>query len=176
MKLVEKKISSRIIYKGKILNLRLDQIELPDQSYSKREIIEHSGGVAIIPVLDDQIILIKQYRSPAAEILLELPAGKIDPGEEHGITARRELQEETGYQAGKLEHIYSFYSSPGYSDEIIHLYLAEELLEVGGEPDQGEFLEVFMLNKEDIKYYLKSGKIKDAKTITGLLEYLRRDI
>ena len=120
----EKTMKSDKIYEGKILNLRIDTVELPNKKYSKREIVEHSGGVAIIPMIsDDSMVLVKQYRKAIEDFLYEIPAGRLELNEEPGETARRELKEETGLNAKKLKYISEFYTTPGYCNEKIHLFL-----------------------------------------------------
>ncbi len=176
-KFKEKTITSQNIYKGKILNLRVDEIELPDGRNSKREIVEHSGGVTIIAITDDnEILLVKQYRKPAEDVLLEIPAGKLEPGEAPLSCAKRELVEETGYQTDEIKKLFSFYTSPGYSNEIIHLFIARGLTFIGQDTDSDEFIEVVKIKKQEIMGLINSGKIRDSKTIIGLLRFLRGDI
>lgn len=169
IELDEKTIASKMHFQGKILNVRVDTVKLPDGKTADREIVEHSGGVTIIPVTDGgEIILVKQFRKAADQVLLELPAGKLEPGEEPENCADRELEEETGYRAQKLEKLFSFYTTPGYSDEILHLYLADELVESSTSLDDGEFIEIKKIKEDEIDSYINQGKIKDAKTIIGL--------
>ena len=177
IKFKEKTITSENIYKGKILNLRVDEIELPDGRNSVREIVEHSGGVTIIAITDDnEILLVKQYRKPAEDVLLEIPAGKLEDGEVPLSCAKRELVEETGYQTNEINKLFSFYTSPGYSNEIIHIFIARGLTFIGQNPDNDEFIEVVKIKKQEIMELINNGKIKDSKTIIGLLRFLRGDI
>lgn len=165
----EKTMKSDKLYEGKILNLRVDTVELPDKKYSKREIIEHPGGVAIIPITDNNsLILVKQYRKAAEDFLYELPAGKLELNEEPRETAIRELREETGYEAGKLTYLWEFYTSPGYCNEKIHLFLGENLVEVDTEPEPGEFIEKIEVPIEDLMKMVQRGEIIDSKTIIGI--------
>lgn len=165
----EKTMKSDKLYEGKILNLRVDTVELPDKKYSKREIIEHPGGVAIIPITDNNsLILVKQYRKAAEDFLYELPAGKLELNEEPRETAIRELREETGYEAGKLTYLWEFYTSPGYCNEKIHLFLGENLVEVDAEPEPGEFIEKLEVPIEDLMKMVQRGEIIDSKTIIGI--------
>ena len=121
----EKTMKSERIYEGKIVNLRVDTVELPDKKYSKREIVEHPGAVGIVPITEDgKIILVKQFRKAVEKPLLEIPAGKIEINEEPKETALRELFEETGYYSNNMEYIIEFYTSPGFSNEKIYLFLA----------------------------------------------------
>jgi len=173
----EETISTENVYQGRILNLRVDKIKLPDNKKSMREIVEHSGGVTIIPVTDSgEILLVKQYRKAVEEVLYEIPAGKLESGEDPVHCAERELEEETGYRPGEIKKLYSFYTSPGYSDEIIHLYIARELKYIGQNFDNDEFIVVEKIKKEEIMELINRGHIKDSKTIIGLLQFLRGDI
>ncbi|WMM26479.1 NUDIX hydrolase [Tissierella sp. MB52-C2] len=165
----EKTMKSDKLYEGKILNLRVDTVEIPDKKYSKREIVEHPGGVAIIPLTEDNsIILVKQYRKAVEKFLLEIPAGKLELNEEPRETAIRELKEETGLEAKKIEYISEFYTSPGFCNEKIYLFLATDLIE--GEPnlDSGEFVETVKYNIDDLVKMVDRGEIIDSKTIIGI--------
>ena len=165
----EKTMKSDKLYEGKILNLRVDTVEIPDKKYSKREIIEHPGGVAIIPVTDDNsIILVKQYRKAVERFLLEIPAGKLELNEEPRETAVRELKEETGLEAKKIEYISEFYTSPGFCNEKIYLFLATDLIEGEPNPDSGEFIETIKYKIEDLVKMVDRGEIIDSKTIIGI--------
>lgn len=166
----EKTMKSEKIYKGKMVNLRIDTVELPDKKYSKREIVEHPGSVGIIPITDDEhIILVKQYRKPVEKNLLEIPAGKIEINEEPKETALRELHEETGFVANKLEYLLEFYTSPGFSNEKMYLFMAKELIQDKSEPGEDEYIEVLKVNIEDLINMIIRGEIVDSKTIIGIL-------
>ena len=142
----EKTISSEMIYEGAILNLRRDKVHVKDGQTSYREIIEHNGGVAIAALTNDgKIVMVKQYRKAAEKAVLEVPAGKIEKDEDHYLTAARELKEETGYTAGKIQLVSSFYSSIGYSDEVIYLYFATDLTPGETDFDDNESIEIFPL-------------------------------
>jgi len=170
MKLMERRISSQPIYKGKLLDIWRDEVELPDGSHSIREYTKHPGAVVMIPVLPDgRIGLIRQYRYPIGQIEIELPAGKIDPGETHEETALRELEEEIGYQAGKLTELTEIHPCIGYSDERMWLYLAEELQHTKTNTDHDEFIEFLPLPLPEALKLVWSGAITDVKTIIGLL-------
>ncbi len=165
----EKTMKSDKLYEGKLLNLRVDTVEIPDKKYSKREIVEHPGGVAIIPVTNDNsVILVKQYRKAVERFLLEVPAGKLELNEEPRETAIRELKEETGYEAKKLEYLLEFYTSPGFSNEKIYLFLATDLIEGEATPDVGEFIERVKYNIDDLIKMIERGEITDSKTIIGI--------
>lgn len=165
----EKTMKSEKIYEGKIVNLRIDTVELPDKKYSKREIVEHPGAVGIIPITDDDcIVLVKQFRKPVEKFLLEIPAGKLEINEEPRETATRELKEETGYDANKMEYLLEFYTSPGFSNEKVYLFLASELIEGSPCPDTGEFIKTEKINIEDLLKMVERGEIVDSKTIIGI--------
>ncbi len=165
----EKTMKSDKIYEGKIVNLKVDTVELPDKKYSKREIIEHPGGVGIITITHDKsLVLIKQYRKAIEDFTWEIPAGRLEVNEEPRETAIRELKEETGYEAKKLTYISEFYPSPAYSNERIHLFLAEDLIEGESCPDKGEFIEKRLIPLEDLVKMLDRGEIIDSKTIIGI--------
>ncbi len=165
----EKTMKSDKLYEGKLLNLRVDTVEIPDKKYSKREIVEHPGGVGIIPVTDDNsIVLVKQYRKAVERFLLEIPAGKLELNEEPRETAIRELKEETGFEAKKIEYLLEFYTSPGFSNEKIYLFLATDLIAGEPTPDSGEFIEIEKYNIDDLIKMIERGEIVDSKTIIGI--------
>lgn len=169
MNFEEKTMKSDKLYEGKLLNLRIDTVELPDKKYSKREIIEHPGGVAILPITEDNcIILVEQYRKAVEKFLLELPAGKLELNEEPGETAKRELKEETGLSANKLEYLLEFYTSPGFTNEKIYLFLATDLVQGELEPDSGEFIKTVKVSIDDLTKMVDRGEILDSKTIIGV--------
>ena len=166
----ETTISSEMIYEGKILNLRKDKVHVRDNKTSYREIVEHNGGVALAAVTDEnKMVMVRQYRKAAGKAVLEVPAGKIEKGEDHLLTAVRELKEETGYTAAKIEHITSFYSSIGYSTEIIYLYLATQLTPGETDFDDNESLEILEIDRHELKRMVLEKEIEDAKTIAAIL-------
>lgn len=170
MNLREKTISSQMIHRGKIVNLRVDSVELPNGKLAMREVVEHVGAVAVVPVTNEgEVLMVRQYRHPVGEILLEIPAGKLDPGEEPDHCIERELLEETGTVAEKTSLIFSFYTSPGFSDELLHIYVAEGLTYRGQQLDEDEFLELQRVPLEEAVEMIVRGEIKDAKTIVGIL-------
>ncbi|MDR3593023.1 MAG: NUDIX hydrolase [Negativicutes bacterium] len=167
--LTETKVESQKIFSGKILNVRLDRVLLPNGQESTREVVDHPGAVAVVPVTDDgRVILVKQYRYPVEEILLEIPAGKLDPGEDPDDCAKRELEEETGYVAGRLEKLTSIYTAPGFTNEIIHLYIARDLVEAVQKLDGDEFIDIELFSAAQLKEMVANRTLKDAKTLTGL--------
>ena len=172
----EETITSETLYEGKILDLKKHKVKLIDGNTSMREIVEHSGGVCIIPVTEqNEIIMVRQYRKAPEEILLELPAGKLEIGEEPVNCAYRELLEETGYKAEKLEKLFSFYTTPGYSNEILHLYYGKVSYHTEISLDSDEFIEIDKIKPKDIMNLILKEEIKDSKTIIGLLYFLRGD-
>ena len=166
---VEKTIDSKRIFQGKMIHLRVDKVQLPDGKIATREIIEHPGAVAVVPITEDnRIIMVRQYRKPAEDFLLEIPAGKLDENEKPEFCAHRELKEETGFVSGKLEHLCSFFTTPGFSNEILHLYIAEELVEGIAKPDEDEYLSVESYPIEELLDMIFRSQIVDSKTIIGI--------
>ena len=172
MKLDEKKLSSRIAYDGKILRLTVDDVELPDGSRSVRECVRHSGGAAVLCVIKDRVLLVKQYRYLYGKAIYEIPAGKAEEGEEPSKAAARELEEETGYVAGELLPLLKLYPSPGYTDEVIYVYLAKNCRLNLQKLDDGEFLEVKLLKLDEVFQMIEGGEIADAKTVAAVYKYL----
>ncbi|MBD8003474.1 NUDIX hydrolase [Bacillus norwichensis] len=167
-KFEEKTVNTEPIFEGKIISVQVDEVELPNGELAKREIVRHPGAVGLIALTDEnKIVMVEQYRKPLERSLLEIPAGKLEPGEEPAVTAERELEEETGYRAGKMEYISSFYTSPGFANEIIHLYLATELekVENPADGDEDEFIELMELSLEEALECIKNERIYDAKTV-----------
>lgn len=171
-KFEEKTIETKQIYQGKIIDLQVDDVTLPNGKTAKRELIKHPGAVAIIPITNDnKILFVKQYRKPLEKTLLEIPAGKLEEGEEPEKTAERELEEETGYQAESLTYVTSFYTSPGFANELMYIYLTKDLKKLA-EPvagDEDEFVEVVALSLEEAKAHVKNQDIHDAKTNYAIL-------
>lgn len=166
----EEKLESEQVFKGVLLDVRKDRVRLPNGGESVREYVVHPGAVVIIPVLDGGRLLFEnQYRYPLQRDFLELPAGKIDPGEGIEATARRELLEETGYEAAEWRHLGVMHPCIGYSDERIEIFLARGLQKVA-EPslDHNEFLDVLELSLDEAVAAVRDGRITDAKTITAL--------
>ena len=167
--LEEERISQRNIFKGKFINLREDTIKLPSGKKAAREIVEHPGAVAVIAINEEkEMIFVRQFRTAAGKIMLEIPAGAIKPGESGENCSRRELEEETGYFAKKIRKIWEGYASPGYSTEVICYYLAQDLVCLKQKTEEDEFIEVDLVNIEDCVDLLKNGKINDNKTIIGI--------
>ncbi|QCX32681.1 NUDIX hydrolase [Caloramator sp. E03] len=163
-------ISQKYIHKGKIINLRVDEVELPSGRKSSREIVEHNGGVGIVAINEKkEIILVKQFRKPFEEVLIEIPAGKLEKGEEPIKCAVRELEEETGKKALSLKLMNILYTSPGFSNEKLYIYLCTEMEDGKVNPDEDENLEIMYVKYEDALNMIYNGEIKDAKTISGIL-------
>lgn len=170
---MEKIISSKTLYRGRLLDLRLDEILLSNGRKVKREIVIHPGASAILPIIEPgKILMVKQYRHPVGEALLEIPAGTLKPGEDPTVCAARELEEETGYRAEKLVHLVTIYPTPGYSSEILHIYLAKDLRKGVQAPEVDEDISVVEMTSDQVLEGIKNGKIKDSKTITAILYYL----
>lgn len=174
-KFEEKTIHTEKVFEGKVVRLQIDDVELPNGKTSKREIIKHPGAVAVLALTpENKIVLVEQYRKPMERALVEIPAGKLEPGEKPEVTAIRELEEETGYECNRLDHIISFYTSPGFADELIHLYLATGLRkkENPRSADEDEFVELIEVSLEEAIQLVKEQKIFDAKTAYAI-QYLQ---
>jgi ADP-ribose pyrophosphatase len=173
--LSEELISSRRIYDGRVVGLRLDRVRLPSGRETEREIVEHAGAVGIVAVDDRrEVLLVRQFRSALGRMLLEIPAGTVAEGEGALACAFRELQEETGYSAGQMSELYSFYSSPGFSNERIWLYLATDLQRGAQHLEIDENIEVVKLPLEGALRMVEASEICDGKSILGLLAARRR--
>lgn len=162
--------SSERIYEGKVVNLRVDTVRFQNGKSGKREIVEHGGAVAIVPLLADQktVVLVRQWRSPVGGPVLEVPAGGLEEGEDPEGCAKRELTEEIGQTAGKLVPLYTAYVAPGYSTEMIYGFLALDLSDEVADADEDEFVERVEMSLNDAIAAIATGEIQDAKTIAGL--------
>ncbi|MCL6587214.1 MAG: NUDIX hydrolase [Anoxybacillus sp.] len=173
--LIEKTIRQEKIFSGKVIQVYVEDVQLPDGNTSKREIVKHPGAVAILPLTNEgKLVLVRQYRKALERVLVEIPAGKLEKGEEPLVTARRELEEETGYSAQSMRHLISFYTSPGFADELVHLYVAEGLvkLEEAAGLDADEFVDLLEVTLEEAVAMLEAKEIYDAKTAYAL-QYLQ---
>ncbi|GEL76090.1 NUDIX hydrolase [Tenuibacillus multivorans] len=174
----EKTIASQSIYKGKIIDVRVDDVELPDGNKSKRELIDHPGAVGIIPVTDDhKIVMVEQYRKALEKSIIEIPAGKLEVGEQPEVTANRELEEETGYRAGSLDYVVSYYTSPGFANEKLYIYEARDLTKVDDalKGDDDEFVEIIEVTIDEALDLIKKEHIHDAKTIHAIYYLMQKE-
>ena len=168
--LTEHRVSGEIVYDGTLLKVHRDVVKLPDGSAGTREFIRHPGAVAVLPLFDDgRILLERQFRYPHRREFIELPAGKLEPGEPHLETAKRELLEETGYAAREWKRLGVIHTAIAYTDEAIELFLAEKLSQAVRKLDAGEFLETLIVPFAEAMQMIRDGRITDAKTVTGLL-------
>jgi ADP-ribose pyrophosphatase len=169
----EEVLGRETVFAGKLITVRKDTVRLPNGKTTEREVVEHAEVAVIIPVLDDgRLVLVRQYREAVGKALLEIPAGGVDEGESAEEAARREMVEETGYRVGRLDRLCSFYSSPGFCTELMHLYVARGL-EPGEPTEENDELEVVLLTQEDAMQRLQRGEIQDAKTVAALGVYGR---
>ena len=168
--LSEPTIETKRIYEGSIINVRVDTVRMPNGNSARREVVEHSPAVCIVPVDENgEVILVRQYRKPAEQALLEVPAGGVEEGEVSEEAVLRELQEEIGYTAGKLVHLASFWVAPGWATEFMHAYLATELTPSRLDADEDENIQVVRVPFDDALAMFKTGEIQDGKTIASLL-------
>ena len=166
-------VSSEMLYRGKLLSLRLDEVLLSGGRRVGREIVVHPGASAILPIVEPgKILMVRQYRHPVGEVLLEIPAGTLKPGEDPMACAARELEEETGYRAGKLIHLITIYPTPGYSSEILHIYLARDLRRGVQAPEMDEDISIVEMSIDQVLDGIRGGRVKDSKTIVAILYYL----
>ena len=167
----EERIEGERVYQGKILDLEVDRVRLPSGVETTREVVRHKGAAVVLPLHPDGcVVLVNQYRYPTGEVLLELPAGKLDPGESARDCAARELEEETGWRAGAIHELGAFFTTPGFSDEILHAFVATHLEpaeDVKADPD--ERIEVVTLSLEEALAAAREGGIRDGKTLAVLL-------
>ena len=170
MTLKERLLSSQTVYNGRAFIIRRDELRIPSGVTILREVVDHPGAVAVVPILNNKsILMVKQYRYPVSRVLLEIPAGTLRKGERPLDGARRELVEETGYRAGYLKKILRCYTSPGYSSELLHIFLATGLSKTNSRVDADEFIRISEIKIHQALTMIMKNEIKDAKTICGIL-------
>lgn len=171
MDYIEKTVSTRPIFDGKVIHVRVEDVELPDGSIAERELIAHGGGVGLLAVNDkNEVLMVSQYRIAARSMMLEIPAGKLEFGEDPLECGKRELIEETGYKANKIVHMGEYYATPGYCEEKLNIYLATDLEFVGQHLDEGEFLNVETYPLDTLYNMVMNNEIHDAKTAIAILK------
>ncbi len=176
----EKTIKSEKVFEGHIIDVRVDTVVLPEGKTAFRDIVDHPGGVGILAITDDnKIIMVKQFRKPIEEAIYEIPAGKLDAGEEPLLCGIRELEEETGYKAKEFIPLGHMYPSPGFANEVTHLFMARGLYSGEINPDDDEYLDVEKFDIEDVKKMIMYNEINDAKTIMAFfkgLEIMKKQV
>ena len=170
MELTEKTLTSREVYRGRILRVREDTVRLPNGKTAEREVAEHPGGVGILALDGGDVLLVRQYRYAFSRVLTEIPAGKREPGEEPFVTAQRELREEIGATAGKWTELGALIASPGCYGEVLYLYMAQELTFGDTHPDEDEFLDVVRMPFDRAVELCMTGELTDAKVVIALLK------
>ncbi|HNR36397.1 MAG TPA: NUDIX hydrolase [Candidatus Hydrogenedentes bacterium] len=170
---MERWVDGKLLYEGRVVSLRVGNVELDDGTIALREVVVHPGGVAVVPVKDDKVILVRQFRIAIGEDVLELPAGKLEKGEDPEARGRAELEEETGFRAGRMISAGSIYATVGYSSEIIYLYFAFDLEHIGQNMEFDERIDIVELPVSEIAARIADGTIRDAKTIIGLQSLVR---
>jgi len=167
----ETRLGGEEVFSGRVLRLEVDQIRLPDGGESVREVVRHRGAAVVLPILDDgRVLLVRQFRYPVGEALLELPAGTLEPGEDPMACGARELTEETGYTAASVTSLGRFYAAPGYTDESLQAVLATGLELTGdAEPDPDEIIEVEVVAADELFRRIGTGEIRDSKTLATIL-------
>jgi len=171
---MEETVSSKLLHQGKNFSFKTDVVRLPSGKETVRDVVDHPGAVAIVAVDDGEMVLIRQYRYSTRSEILEIPAGTLEAGEDPYACAVRELREETGYAAKDWSKLLSAYVAPSYSNEVIHIYVAEGLTEVGSDIEEDESIRVERLSFNEVSDLIESNEIRDSKTITGVLAYLTR--
>jgi ADP-ribose pyrophosphatase len=174
--MAEECVESRRIYDGRVVNLRVDSVRLSDGRMAKREVVEHRPAVVVLAENDEnQVLLIRQFRYPAGEVLIELPAGIVEDGEDFAAAAVRELQEETGWKPGSIAKVAEFYSSPGFCGEFLALFHAAGLVEGKLPADDDEFIVPWFASAAEVARLLEEGAVRDCKTLLGLFWWLRKN-
>jgi ADP-ribose pyrophosphatase len=164
----ETTLSTNPVFAGKMISLQVDTVRLPDGRTATREIVRHPGAVAVLALYEGRMIAVEQFRKPLERAQLEIPAGKLESGERPDLAALRELEEETGFRARSVRHLFSFSTSPGFADEVLHLYFTDDVVPSEKHPDEDEFLTVELLTPEEAEQAVRDGRIGDAKTMLAL--------
>lgn len=162
------------VFDGRVIHLDLLEVTLPDGGTARRELVRHPGAVAIVPLIGEDVLMVRQFRIAAGQVMLEIPAGTLNPGEDPLLCAERELQEETGFRPGVLESLGGIFVAPGYTTEFIHLFLATGLIESRLAMDADEFIEPARMPLRDLVAMIERGEIQDGKTIAAALKVARR--
>jgi ADP-ribose pyrophosphatase len=171
----ERLVDSKPVFSGRILSLKVDTVSLPGGSTATREVVEHNGAVAMVAIdADGKLILVRQYRYPIQCAIWEIPAGRLERGEDPAVCAERELTEEVGLRPQSLDLLSSLYVAPGYSSEAIHIFLARDLVEDEADPDEDENIECTRVSFDEACEMCRTGEIRDAKTIAGIFLALKR--
>jgi ADP-ribose pyrophosphatase len=169
MNFYEKTVRVDSIFKGKVIRVDVEHVELPNGNITTREVVRHPGAVAVIAFTpENRLIAVRQFRKPLNKTIIEIPAGKLEQGENPLACAKRELLEETGYKADSMKFVTSFYTSPGFADEFLYIYEAEGLTAGNAEPDADEFVDLLELDLEEANRSIQTGQIIDAKTILAI--------
>ncbi|MNZ67538.1 ADP-ribose pyrophosphatase [compost metagenome] len=164
----EETISTEPIFEGKMISLQVDTVQLEDGRTATREIVKHPGAAAVMALVDGKLLVVEQFRKPLEKFQVEIPAGKLDPGEDPMTAAARELEEETGYRSDDLKLISAFYTSPGFADEKLYIYFTDKVEQGTRNPDEDEDLKVEAITLEQAESYISEGRISDAKTILAV--------
>lgn len=167
----EKTISTNPVFKGKVISLQVDTVELPNGKEATREIVRHPGAAAVIALVEGKLLVVEQYRKPLERFQIEIPAGKLDPNEDPMTAAARELEEETGYRAQSLVLYNAIATSPGFADEVIYVYFTDQAVRGEQKLDEDEFLNVSAITMEEADAYIAEGRICDAKTLVAVLAW-----
>jgi ADP-ribose pyrophosphatase len=164
----EETISTEPIFEGKMITLQVDTVAMPDGRTATREIVKHPGAAAVMALLDGKLLVVEQFRKPLEKFQIEIPAGKLDAGEDPLEAAARELEEETGYRADSLKLVSAFFTSPGFADEKLYLYFADQVTLGTQHTDEDEYLQVEAITLEQAEVYIAEGRISDAKTVLAV--------
>ncbi|QJD82332.1 NUDIX domain-containing protein [Cohnella herbarum] len=172
----EETLESKPIFQGRIISLQVDTVRLPNGETATREIVRHPGAVAVVAIVDNKMLVVEQFRKPLEKVQVEIPAGKLDAGEEPEAAALRELEEETGYRAKSIKHLQSFSTSPGFAEEVVHLYFTDDLEQGTVRLDDEEFLTCEAITLEQALTYILEGRICDAKTLLAVYAWRLRTL